>query len=70
MAPTQLNAVSDIRFFRFMGAALVVGTLVAGAMMLTLTVGESRAIYLAQEAHTKVPLQLVASSVENIAPTE
>lgn len=51
--------VSDIRFFRLTGVALIAATLIAGAMMLFLAAGESRAIYLAQqEASNKEPIQL------------
>jgi hypothetical protein len=69
MALTQPDVTLDIRFFHFTGVALVVATLVAGAITLSLTVGESRALYLAQEVHTKVLLQL-ATSVESPSPIE
>jgi hypothetical protein len=60
MSSNELDSVLDVRFFHFTGVALIVATLLAGAMMLTLAIGESRAIYLAQEAHTQVPVQLAA----------
>ena len=69
MAATQTDTPLDVRFFRFTGVALVVATLVSGAITLSLTVGESRALYLAQEAQTKVPQQL-AASLGSTSPTE
>ncbi|HUQ34920.1 MAG TPA: hypothetical protein VM144_00935 [Aestuariivirga sp.] len=69
MASTQPDTSLDLRFLRFTGVALVVATLVSGVVTLSLTVGESRALYLAQEAQKKVPLNL-AASLENTFPTE
>jgi len=69
MASTQPHATLDVRFFHFTGVALVVATLVAGAMTLSLTIDESRALYLAQEAQSKVPQQLAASILET-SPTK
>ena len=69
MAATQPDIPLDLRFFRFTGVALVVATLVSGAITLSLTVGESRAIDLAQQEQSKVPLQL-AGSLDSNSPTE
>jgi hypothetical protein len=53
----------DTTFFRNTGLALVGGTLVAGAVMLSLVVSQSQSVLLAQEAQPKASLQLVAASV-------
>ena len=70
MASTQPDIPLDLRFFRFTGIALVVATLVSGAIALSLTVGESRAIYLAQQEQSKGPLQLAASTLASTPPTK
>ncbi len=64
MALTQPDATLDVKFFHFTGVTLVVAALVAGSVTLSLTVGESRALYLAQEAQKKVPQKLAASILE------
>jgi len=69
VAATQPDIPLDLRFFRFTGVALIVATLVSGVITLSLTVGESRAIYLAQQEQSKVPLQL-AGSLDSTSPTE
>ena len=69
MSRTPIDNTLDVRFFRLTGVTLVVATLVAGAMTLSLTIGESRALYLAQEAQTTIPLQL-AASLDSTSPTE
>lgn len=69
MASTQPDIPLDLRFFRFTGVALVVATLVSGAITLSLTLGKSRALYLAQQEQSKVPQQL-AASLDSTSPTE
>jgi hypothetical protein len=55
---------SDLGFFRNTGFALVVATLVAGAITLSLTVKESRSIQTAsKEAQTKEPAEIVTADV-------
>ena len=64
MAPSsQPISTFDTTFFRNTGLALVFGTLVAGAVMLSLAVSQNQSVLLAQEGQSKVPLQLVAASV-------
>jgi hypothetical protein len=53
----------DIRFFRNTGLTLVIATLVAGAITLSLTLTESRSIILAGQAQTKVPAEIMAAEV-------
>jgi hypothetical protein len=53
----------DIGFFRNTGLTLVIATLVAGAITLSLTLTESQSITLARQAQTKVPAEIMAAGV-------
>ena len=70
MASTQPDTPLDLTFFRFTGVALLVTALFAGAMTLSLTLSESRVLYLAQQEEMKVPLQLAASTPAGTPPTK
>jgi hypothetical protein len=63
MAPAHFDPGLDRRFFRVTGAVLVVATLFAGGMTLLLAADESRAMRIAQDALTKAPIQITASSI-------
>ena len=53
----------DIRFLRNTGFALATAAIMAGVLTLFLTAEESRSINLAQDAQTRVTLQLAVASV-------
>jgi hypothetical protein len=53
----------DIGFFRNTGLTLVIATLVAGAITLSLTLMESRSIILARQEQAKVPAEIMAAEV-------
>ena len=68
---SQPTSPFDLAFFRNTGLALVFGTLVAGAIMLSLVVSQSQSVLLVQEGQSKVPLQLVEASVaESVQATQ
>ena len=68
---SQPTSPFDMAFFRNTGFALVFGTLVAGAVMLSLAVSQSQSELLAQQGQSKVPLQLVEASVaESVQATQ
>jgi hypothetical protein len=50
----------DIGFFRNTGLALLIATLVAGAITLSLTLMESRSVILAREVQTQEPAETMA----------
>jgi hypothetical protein len=58
--PPQHVPSPDLIFLRNMGLGLVIATLVAGAVTLSLTIQESRAIILAGETSPAIPDQKVA----------
>lgn len=60
---SQPASTFDIGFFRNTGLTLVIATLVAGAITLSLTLTESRSIILAGQAQTKVPAEILAAGV-------
>ena len=53
----------DVGFFRNTGFALVLATLIAAAITLSLTLSESRIMNLAQEAHSKEPVRIGSAEV-------
>lgn len=68
MAATQPETQLDLRFFRLTGVALVVATSVAGAVTLSLTIGESRALYLAQHEQIKLAPELASATLDVTLP--
>ena len=56
----------DMGFFRTTGLALVIATLVAGAITLSLALTEGRSIILAREAQTQEPAKIVAEVTGSI----
>ena len=69
MASSQPATTFDLAFFRNTGLALVFATLVAGALTLFLTVGESRSIILAQKAQMKEPSKIVTVEISGSMQT-
>jgi hypothetical protein len=61
--PSRQVSTSDIAFFRKTGLALILGTLVAGAITISLTLTQNQPIVFAEEMGTKAPMQLAAASV-------
>ena len=66
MAPNPNS--SDIPFLRNTGFLLVIATLVAGAITLSLTFREGRSMQMVQDSHISAPAQIVAASVEAPLP--
>lgn len=60
LAPEHVPS-PDLAFFRNTGLALVIATLVAGTITLSLTIEESRAIILAGETKSKIHDQLAVA---------
>ena len=60
---SQSVSTSDIAFFRNTGLALIIATLVAGAITISLTLAQNQPIIFTNEGETKVPMQLAAGSV-------
>ena len=57
----------DFGFFRNTGLALVVATLAAGAITLSLALAESRSITLAREAPAQGPAEIMAEATGSIS---
>ena len=68
LSPQPIST-SDIAFFRNTGLALVIASLLSGAITLSLTVRENRSITLAQETMTKERAKIVTADVSGSIPT-